>query len=111
MKKHLSIELPSPHVAQRQVIADAKRFNVLCCGRRWGKTRLAIDRIVKPSLEGLPSAWFSPSYKLQMEAWRALQDVLAPVIVARNNAEMRLELKGGGSRRISALLRATITGA
>src|SRR5579871_905247 len=97
MKKHLSIELPSPHVAQRQVIADAKRFNVLCCGRRWGKTRLAIDRIVKPSLEGLPSAWFSPSYKLQMEAWRALQDVLAPVIVARNNAEMRLELKGGGS--------------
>ncbi len=97
MKGRLSIELPSPHAAQRQVIAEAKRFNVLCCGRRWGKTRLAIDRIVKPVLEGFPAAWFAPTYKLQQEAWRGIQEILAPVITARSNAEMRLEIRGGGS--------------
>ena len=97
MSKQLKIELPAPHTAQRQVLAEAKRFNVVCCGRRWGKTVLGIDRIVKPVLEGFPGAWFAPTYKLQMEAWRALQEALAPVITARHNAEMRLEIRGGGS--------------
>lgn len=29
--------LPAPHPAQRRIIQEAKRFNVLCCGRRFGK--------------------------------------------------------------------------
>jgi hypothetical protein len=97
MKNQLSIELPRPHAAQQQVIAEAKRFNTLCMGRRFGKTQLAIDRIVKQSLQGFPCGWFSPMFKMQQEAWRALQEVLAPVITGRNNAEQRLEIKGGGS--------------
>jgi hypothetical protein len=32
------VTLPMPHGGQQQVIDGAKRFNVLCCGRRWGKT-------------------------------------------------------------------------
>ena len=32
-----------------------------------------------------------------LESWRALQDALSPAIQGRNNAEMRLELRGGGS--------------
>ncbi len=85
------------HTAQRQVLAEAKRFNVLACGRRWGKSTLGVDRIVKPTLEGFPCGWFAPNYKNLLEAWRALQEALAPIITARNNAEYRLELRGGGS--------------
>jgi hypothetical protein len=93
----LRIELPAPHIAQRQVLSEAKRFNALSCGRRWGKSTLGIDRIVQPALAGFPGGWFAPNYKNLLEAWRALQDVLAPVIASRNNAEYRLELRGGGS--------------
>jgi len=91
------ISLPEPHEAQRQVLAGAKRFNVVCCGRRWGKTRLGIDRIVAAVLDGHPTGWFAPSYKLQLEAWREIQAALGPVITARHNAEYRLEVRGGGS--------------
>lgn len=93
----VQISLPAPHPAQRDVLAAAKRFNVLACGRRWGKSTIGIDRIVAPVLEGFPCGWFSPGYKLLAEAWRELQDVLAPVITGRNNAEFRLEVRGGGS--------------
>jgi len=96
-KTKLKIQLPAPHAAQRQVLAGAKRLNVVCCGRRWGKSTLGIDRIVKPALEGFPTAWFSPTYKMLLEAWRGLQNVLAPVVTSRNNSEFRLELRGGGS--------------
>lgn len=97
MTKQFRIELPAPHAAQRQVLSEARRFNVVACGRRWGKTCIGINRIVRPTLEGFPSAWFAPSYKMQLESWRALQDVLAPVITNRSNSEFRLELQGGGS--------------
>ena len=95
--KRLKIQLPAPHSEQQQVLAEAKRFNVVCCGRRWGKTVLGIDRIVKPAVEGFATAWFSPTYKMLLESWRSLQDVLAPVTTGRNNSEFRLELRGGGS--------------
>src|ERR1700674_1752616 len=95
--KKFQIELPTPHDAQRQVIAQAKRFSVLACGRRWGKSTLGVDRLVKPALEGMPCGWYSPTYKMLLESWRSLQKVLAPVIVSRSNAEFRLELRGGGS--------------
>jgi len=96
-KSRLQIQLPAPHAAQRAVLSQAKRFNVLACGRRWGKSTLGIDRIVKPALEGFPTAWFSPTYKMLLEAWRGIQEVLTPVIVSRSNSEYRLELRGGGS--------------
>jgi len=35
-----TLTLPKPHAGQQQVIDGSKRFNVLCCGRRWGKTEL-----------------------------------------------------------------------
>ena len=37
MPKEIKLQLPLPHPAQRQVIQQAKRFNVVCCGRRWGR--------------------------------------------------------------------------
>jgi hypothetical protein len=103
MPKQLQVQLPAPHAGQRQVLAEAKRFNVLAMGRRWGKTVIGCDRIVRPVLEGYPTAWFAPTFKLEMESWRTLQQVLAPVITSRNNAEYRLEVRGGGSLTLFSL--------
>jgi hypothetical protein len=88
--------LPRPHPAQYQVLQESKRFNVLCCGRRWGKTTIAIDRLVRPALRGKPVAWFAPTYKLLSEAWQNLQSALKDITVRQSESEHWLHLIGGG---------------
>jgi hypothetical protein len=78
-------------------LGEAARFNVLCCGRRWGKTTIALDRIIAGILNQQKVAWFSPIYKDLAEAWRYLAQTLKPVTVRRNDSEHRLEVFGGGS--------------
>jgi hypothetical protein len=92
-----TISLSRPHRAREKIISERKRFNVLACGRRFGKTSLAIDRIIQSALTGAPTGWFSPTYRHLTDVWRELSDTLAPVIVDRSQAERRLELMGGGS--------------
>ena len=96
MAKTIELRLPQPHTAQQKVIQQAKRFNVVCCGRRWGKTVLGMDRLIHPALQGKPVAWFAPNYRLLSDVWRELQVILQPVIARTNQQERRLELHGGG---------------
>src|SRR5271169_2864439 len=96
MPKIIELRLPEPHLAQKKVIQQAKRFNVVCCGRRWGKTVLGMDRLILPALQGRPVAWFAPNYRLLADVWRQLQALLDPVIARSNQQERRLELHGGG---------------
>lgn len=93
----LRLKLPNPHEEQIRVLAEAKRFNVLCCGRRWGKTTIAMDCVVKPILAGKKVAWFSPSYRSLSDAWRQLAETLRPVIARKNETEHRMDLMSGGS--------------
>ena len=91
-----TLTLPKPHTAQQQVIDTAKRFNVVCCGRRWGKTELGMDRMIQLALRGQPVAWFAPSYKMAAPVWRELQNRLHAVTRESNQQERRLDLAGGG---------------
>jgi hypothetical protein len=99
----ITLTLPNPHTAQRHVIDTARRFNVVCCGRRWGKTELGMDRLIQPALQGKPVAWFAPTYKLLAPVWREFQGRLYPVTQDSNQQERRLELKGGGSLEMWSL--------
>jgi hypothetical protein len=92
-----AVSLPRPHRCQQTVIDEAKRFNVVVCGRRFGKTTLGIDRLIAPALEGRPVAWCSPTYRMMAETWDALRAALAPVIAHRNEQEHRLTLVTGGT--------------
>ncbi len=96
MPKQITLQLPAPHPAQLRVIQEAQRFNAVCCGRRWGKTVLGMDRLIHPALQGRPVAWFAPNYRLLSDVWRELQVILQPVIQRVNQQERRLELHGGG---------------
>ena len=79
------------------MIQEAKRFNVVCCGRRWGKTVLGMDRLIQPALQGKAVAWFAPNYRLLSDVWRELQTTLRPVVARLNQQDRRLELHGGGT--------------
>src|ERR1700680_4649365 len=96
MSKEIKLQLTALHPAQSLIIQQAKRFNVVCCGRRWGKTVLGMDRLTHPALQGKPVAWFAPNYRLMSDVWRELQDTLSPLIARTNQQEWRLELHGGG---------------
>lgn len=90
------LTLPRLHSGQARIVAEARRFNVLVCGRRWGKTTLAIDRLCHPAVRGRPVAYFSPTYKMLTEVWSETKRLLDPVTARRVEDEHRLELAGGG---------------
>lgn len=92
----ISLTLPRPHSAQRLVLDEAKRFNILACGRRWGKTTLGADRLARPALEGFPVGWFSPTYKMLGEVWRFYRRLLEPVTATKSEQDHRIDLITGG---------------
>jgi len=97
MSNVIQIRTPTPHSAQRRVLAEAKRFNVLCCGRRWGKSKLGIYLAVRGVAARVPITWFSPTYKMLMDAWRELVERLRPITTSTNVQEKRIEMLGGAT--------------
>lgn len=87
---------PTLHAEQRRVVDGAKRFNVLQCGRRSGKTTLGIDLAADTALDGKPAGWFAPTYKILSDAWRELVAALRDVTEHVDQQERRLELITGG---------------
>lgn len=90
------VRLRPRHWAQAQIVVEAQRFNVLQCGRRFGKTTLGIDLALDIALERQPVGWFAPTYKLLDEAWRDVLRVAREVIVAVDKQQRRVEFVGGG---------------
>lgn len=92
----IRVKLPDPHPAQLDVLNSKKRFNALCCGRRWGKTVIGLDRAIRPALAKKRVAWFAPSYKILDDAWQVLDETLKPLVRKRDASKHRLDLYGGG---------------
>ena len=92
----INVVLPRPHAGQQRAFAEHRRFSTICCGRRWGKSVAAINRLVLPALEGQPVAYFLPSYPMMAEVWRSVVAVCAPVTLRRDASAHRLELITGG---------------
>lgn len=91
------IKLRNLHAAQQDIKDNAARFNVLCMGRRFGKTAMGLDLAIDPCLlDGMPVAWMAPKYKYVKEVYREACDFLAPVIAKRDGSEFRLDLVTGG---------------
>lgn len=91
-----NLTLPAPHPSQQYVLNAERRWNILCCGRRWGKTTIAIDRLVRPAMEGYPVAYFSPYYKMLTDVWREMKHILLPATARKSDQEHRIELTTGG---------------
>lgn len=87
--------LPQLHSSQEKVINEAKRFNVLDCGRRWGKTVLAVNLLSETALEGDPAGYFAPTYKLMEGTYKESIRCLEPVI-SRKHDNQYIELITGG---------------
>jgi hypothetical protein len=91
------VELPQLHAGQDTVYNGRKRFNVLQCGRRWGKTTFGEVLLSLSAIDGQPAAWFAPTYKYLQDVWRDVNRDLAPIIAQRSEQEKRLALTTGGT--------------
>src|SRR5579863_351484 len=92
----IEIKLPALHEAQRRVSSEAKRFNCLMAGRRFGKSTLGRHLLMNKALNGRPAAWIAPSYKYLLPNFRTVCETLRPVIVSKSEEEKHLTLIGGG---------------
>lgn len=64
---------------QYNIFSDPKRFKVICAGRRWGKTYLAIIWLLQNAvLNKKAKCWFvSPSYRMSKQiAWQILKNLI-----------------------------------
>ncbi len=91
-----TIRRPSLHASQRDVLRSAKRYTVVACGRRWGKTHLATRLVMRTAVRGRPVGYFAPAYKFLLEFWRDISRRLAPIAARVNASERRIELLTGG---------------
>lgn len=92
----VKINLSKLHDGQLKVINESKRFNVLCCGRRWGKSKLAVNLLCETAIDGYPSGYFTPTYKLLEGTFNDCLKSLQP-IVSRKHDNKKIELITGGS--------------
>jgi hypothetical protein len=92
----IRLTLPRPLPWQRQVRAEARRFNAVAVGRRAGKSTMAHELLLRPALDGYPVAYFAPTYKLLSETWREVRRIAKPVTRSSTQTEHRIELLTGG---------------
>jgi hypothetical protein len=95
--REIRLTLKRPHAGQRRVIDEAARFNVLECGRRFGKTTLGEQLLIDPAIRGNPTAWFAPTYKLLSEVWRDVVSMVKPLTPTISVQERRIQFFTGGS--------------
>ncbi len=94
------------HAKQKEIFTDPRRFKLLVCGRRWGKSHLLRTQIIVAALScNLPYdpnfptvvALIMPTLK-QAKAvhWKSLVSLLkdAPFVESINNSEYRIVLRG-----------------
>jgi len=86
------------HDGQQKIHKERKRFNVVACGRRWGKTRLgcylACEQLaIANSLVG----WFAPNYKYLSDAWDEILAILtrSDVVASSNKTDKIIRLTNG----------------
>jgi phage FluMu gp28-like protein len=72
----MRIELPTPHPNQQKILDESKRFIVIMCGRRFGKSELSQILIIKEALKGGQVAYITPTYGLAQVFFERLTKVL-----------------------------------
>jgi hypothetical protein len=87
----IDFALPTLHPRQEDIIHNAKRFNHLRCGRRFGKTTL-IEELSSISLDGCRVGIWFPTYKDLSEVWKDIKKTYSPIISRKDEQLKQIEL-------------------
>lgn len=72
----MRIELPTPHINQQKILQAERRFIVVMCGRRFGKSELSQILCITEALKGGQVAYVTPTYGLAQVFFERLAKVL-----------------------------------
>ena len=102
-----NINIPySPRPLQREVHNSLKRFNVLVCHRRFGKSVLSINELIKTAVSKpmAKCAFVAPTYRQGKSiAWEYLKYYTKPLMYlggAKNETELKIDLFNGSTIQI-----------
>jgi hypothetical protein len=88
------IELPSPHINQKKILECDRRFIVVMCGRRFGKSELSQILSISEAIKGGQVAYITPTYKLA----KAFFERLTAVLPFKNNiSNLKIYCPNNGS--------------
>ena len=95
----MDVKIPLPFKLQYEIEIDPHRFRVVACGRRWGKTFMAMreaynmlcERFRK--LKKRQRGWIvAPTFPLVREDWLTAELILDEFITNKKQTEMKMEL-------------------
>jgi hypothetical protein len=89
------ILLEEPHESQLKILSQKKRFNLVKCGRRFGKTSLIKYLVLGATARNYIGIWF-PTYGDLVNVWEEILSQLFDVIDRVKVAERKIYFKGGG---------------
>jgi hypothetical protein len=88
------IELPNPHINQKKILECEKRFIVVMCGRRFGKSELSQILAISEAVKGGQVAYITPTYKLA----KAFFERLTAALPFKNNiSNLKIYCPNNGS--------------
>ena len=92
----MEIRLPELHQGQVDIFNARAQFNVVCCGRRWGKTKLMVAMAGNEAAYGGKVGLFTPEHKQLSEPFDELTEILRPIkrTFDRTNGRIRLLTDG-----------------
>ena len=96
----------TPRPLQREVHNSLKRFNVLVCHRRFGKSVLAINELIRTAIKknNQKCAFIAPTYRQGKSiAWEYLKIYTKPLMYlggSKNETELKIELFNGSTLQI-----------
>lgn len=93
----MNITLPALHAKQSEIAHNPARYKVVDCGRRWGKTRLAVILAMAEMLKGGAVMWVAPSYDKANIGWRLFEELCIQLpMVNVMRGERRITTAAGG---------------
>lgn len=102
MARRVSVTIPyTPRPLQKEIHETLSRFNVLVCHRRFGKTVLVINQIIKDAMNNKKKnpryAYIAPLYRQAKQvAWDFLKEYTQNIPMRMvNESELRVDLPNG----------------
>lgn len=96
------------HPAQNEIAQDTHRFRVVNCGRRFGKTTLAVLEMVANAVRTKDRhvVYVAPTYQQARDiAWMELKKICEPIASAINESRLEIILKTTDGGTSSIILR------
>jgi len=96
--KKVQLDLVTPHAGgQRAIYLHPARFQVVACGRRFGKTELGKVLATREMVKNAGEVWWiAPQYKMSTSVWRMMLKTFRPIASWVSAQERTLELANGG---------------